>query len=1194
MKKYFRTCVVSLLSFALFAIGQGVMAQAVIFPQELQPGVATVNMGDSVITLSNDVLVAKFKYDYEKLLFDGCEEMGLLPGTEIFKISLADGVEVPASEMTLKSVNVQTIDGDQNAVKGSERFNGAEINAQFIYGDLSIDWRAVLRDGSHYLRTEMDITANADVAMSSVTPMIYTVQNLEGQKSPVVVGNTRGAVIASDKIFAGLETPMGLNSVEGGSADLVNFAYSSWTANDWSWNPGSEVPADILSLGFADNEIVGKRGYLIFRQSGEMTVEFLYSSGNHRLNMVGVDLVDLSGNVVSHDYHIGYTGSQKENNVYTVNVPAVGAYLLRYFVEVKTESITSTGTINVNKRVSVADIEYSLPEGETPYYTPVITKEEEDAPATDENVLVGGKVITDVWQNDLEGFAQDATAPEGLDTWGDTEATINVYSKEYKYTINKGTLSVGFTYSSGTYGLDIVGVDLADAQGNIVAKDYHYGNAGYNSTNNTYTIEVPETAEYTLRIMVDRQDKNPYNTKGNISISLSENGLFGTLNDGDELTSTWSPSSWSDIADDDVPARVVEAGCLRENARIIEKKIAMASEGALTVTFAYTNGSHKLNIVGIDLLDTDGSIVANDYHAGSTGNENSKNVYNITLPGAGTYTVRMFADNSEEINSNGTITMGLKNSYTVYLVAPKYTPIKGLWRRNTTLVEGKTWNISAVVGLIAPGQARRSFLAYSERERAVPWRSVPVYNSWYELNINRNNASNPADNMNIEQCVDVVEQWNTNFYQKYGKAPYAFVWDDGWDNYGEWTFHTGFPNGLKEVNEITMPMGAGNGAWLGPVGGYGVSGANRRAYWANQGGMQLSNPLYRKVFVDACDNIVNNHHGVYFKLDGISAQFSSVGPDAGTTGEENAEAIIEIEKDFRSIKEDLFFNTSVGTWASPFWFRFTDAVWRQENDYGEIGNQGTDREKWITYRDNLVHQNFVTNSPLCPINTLMTHGFILTEFGSVSKNMDYAGVVRELRCAFACGSGMVELYCDYKLMNNINGGALWGDLAECMDWHEANADVLPDIHWVGGDPWDGAKANIYGWAAWNAKKAVLTLRNPAASEQSIRITLRQALDIPNYVSTTISLSDAFDDQLAVEGLDITKPIDIDTELTIVLPASSVYIYNGVDNSYIETAIDAPKQDPTVANNKIYDLLGRQHSEAQDGINIVGGKKYIKN
>lgn len=476
--------------------------------------------------------------------------------------------------------------------------------------------------------------------------------------------------------------------------------------------------------------------------------------------------------------------------------------------------------------------------------------------------------------------------------------------------------------------------------------------------------------------------------------------------------------------------------------------------------------------------------------------------------------------------------------------------IEGLWRRNTTLKARKTWNISSVVGLVAPKQLRRSFLAYSERERAVAWRPYPVYISWYELNIDRNNAQAPSykGNMTVEQCADVVSHWKTHFYDKYQMAPKAFVWDDGWDQYGTWTFNPNFPNGFDEPANEAKKMGTGIGAWLGPVGGYGQSGEYRRAYWRSKGGMQLSNEDYYNFFIRCCTNMIDRYDFRFFKFDGISAQASAIGPDEGTRGEENAEAIISIERAVRQKRPDIFLNTTVGTWASPFWFHFTDAVWRQEGDYGEAGDQGTDRERWITYRDRLVYQNFIQRSPVCPINTLMTHGFILSRWGAVSKNMDYDGIVREMRCAFACGSGMVELYNDYKLMDEIkdnqgNAGVLWKDLAECIKWQQEQADVLPDAHWVGGNPWDGKKANVYGWAAWNGKKSVLTLRNPSTSAQTFTTTLREALDIPAYVRGKITLTHAFN-QAELDGMPINKAIDIDTPLVLNLPGSSVFIYNG--------------------------------------------------
>ena len=675
----------------------GSWAQAVIFPQKKQPGVAKITQKSNSYQLVNKVLKASFINTGGKLYFNGCSELGLQPDTELFKVLLGDGSTVAASGMKLEDVKIVTIGEEPSAATASLRYAGKALEARFTYGDLSITWRAVLRDGSHYLRTEMDIKAARDLSMKGIVAMNYLVGKNSAYTAPEVVGNTRGAILASNHIFAGLETPMGLNS----------------------------------------------------------------------------------------------------------------------------------------------------------------------------------------------------------------------------------------------------------------CKDE--GNA---------------------------------------------------------------------------------------------------------------------------------------------------------------------------------------------------THIEGLWRRNTTLKAGKTWNISSVVGLVAPNQLRRSFLAYSERERAVAWRPYPVYISWYELNIDRNNAPAPSykGNMTVEQCADVVSHWKTHFYDKYQMAPKAFVWDDGWDQYGTWTFNPNFPNGFDEPANEAKQMGTGIGAWLGPVGGYGQSGEYRRAYWRSKGGMQLSNEDYYNFFIRCCTNMIDRYDFRFFKFDGISAQASAIGPDEGTRGEENAEAIISIERAVRQKRPDIFLNTTVGTWASPFWFHFTDAVWRQEGDYGEAGDQGTDRERWITYRDRLVYQNFIQRSPVCPINTLMTHGFILSRWGAVSKNMDYDGIVREMRCAFACGSGMVELYNDYKLMDEIkdnqgNAGALWKDLAECIKWQQEQADVLPDAHWVGGNPWDGKKANVYGWAAWNGKKSVLTLRNPSASAQSFTTTLREALEIPSYVRGKITLTHAFS-QAELQGMPINKPIDIDTPLTLNLPGSSVFIYNG--------------------------------------------------
>ena len=844
---------------------------AALYPaQQEAVGVAKIEEKEGVYTLSNNVLAASFMRLGDAIYFAGSEAMNLVAGTEIFTVAFGAGDNVAASAMTLKSLEVEDLESNTTAIGGAEHYAGKALVANYEYtykeSDIAIEWRAVLRDGSHYLRTEMELYGEDNVDMFNVIPMIYNVDTKAAGSTPKSIGNTRGAVLMSNKIFAGLETPTAYNTVGGATGDEDN------------WNLTSTL--DAISLTAA--------------------------------------------------------------------------------------------------------------------------------------------------------------------SW----------------------------------------IQLTQAEAEAVKR-----------------VEEATGATYP--------------------------NLFAYKQTGVEL----------------------------KKGQKVEVKVE------------YKSGSHRLNFGGADLVASNGDIVASDYHKGYSGSQHDKNTFTFTAPNEGTYTIRVFVENkTESIDATSQLTTKIYTAKEGVVINTDIVGIQGRWSRNTTLEQGETWKVAAVVGLIAQDgteadenihktQKRRSFLAYSERERAVPWRAVPVYISWYELNINRNNAAPGSEHTNMvaDQVLDVLDHWKSDFYNRYGMAPKMFVIDDGWDTYGEWQFHSGFPNEMRDIAASAKEMdGAGVGAWLGPVGGYGQSGNYRRDYWNNTrtGGMQLSNPDYYAAFKKAAHNLVKNQGDNYtfFKFDGISAQFSAVGPDNGDTGNENAEGIIRLERYVREeLREDIFFNTTVGTWASPFWYQISDATWRQENDHGRAGNNSINRENWITYRDELVYRNYVTNSPICPINTLMTHGFILTKYGPpADDSRNYLNVRNELRCAFLCGSGMVELYNDYDLMNSINGGALWADLAECIAWQKRNADVLPDAHWVGGSPWNGSKAEVYGWASWNGTKSTLALRNGGNDAQTYKFTLRSALNIPANVTGSIVLRSAFGDQAALEGLTEGTAINIDTELTVKLPGSSVYAFEGID------------------------------------------------
>lgn len=675
------------------------------------------------------------------------------------------------------------------------------------------------------------------------------------------------------------------------------------------------------------------------------------------------------------------------------------------------------------------------------------------------------------------------------------------------------------------------------------------------------------------KIFAGVEHPTAYNTVGD---ATGDESNYDLTESKDEVTMGTS-NTWTDMNDSDVPQRMQEVlGSISNVYSYVPQTVTLKKGQKIEVTIKYTSGAHKLFIGGVEIVKHgETAASANDYHLGYAGSTLTDNVYNIVAPYDGTYDIRILVNGRAENASIDAVTTMQTNIYTPkenVKINTNIVSIQGRWSRNTTLAQNDTWKISAVIGLVAQdgvndndasytkNQKRRSILAYSERERAVPWRAFPVYNSWYELNINRNNAQpgNEASNFNSAQVENVVKHWKSSLYDNYKIAPKSFVVDDGWDVYGTWKFHTGFPNGFRDFAALAKKMGSGIGAWLGPVGGYGQSGDYRRAYWANKGGMQLSNPEYYKTFLAAARELVTNSGKFdgsneylyqYFKFDGISKQFTSVGPDPGDTGNENAEGIIRLEQYVRdSLRSDIFFNTSVGTWASPFWYHITDATWRQENDFDYAGNSSIKRENWITYRDRLIYQNYVQNSPVCPINSIMSHGFMLSKFaGPAAMSTDYASVLRELRAAFACGTGMVELYSEYSLLDNINDGRLWKDIADLIKWQKEYADVLPDAHWVGGNPWNGTNEQVYGWASWNGTKATLALRNGDDAPQTFTTTLREALNIPkSWQESTVRLVAPFSDQQKLEGWPETKDINIDQQLTLKLPKNSLFMFSTND------------------------------------------------
>lgn len=629
-----------------------------------------------------------------------------------------------------------------------------------------------------------------------------------------------------------------------------------------------------------------------------------------------------------------------------------------------------------------------------------------------------------------------------------------------------------------------------------------------------------------------------------------------------EVKSTWNPEAWtasSFRSAFSIPASFEQkygkefsskSGPTMMHLSTAEGPVKFGQSGSCSITFKYKVGNHRLNILGVQLLDSAEAVVSEDVHKGNTGHASSNNTYTLNVPAAGDYTLRYWVETkTESIASSGSIEISLpllKEEKKADTTSDRL--VKGYWNRKAPLQAGNTWKVASVVGLIAPQQQRRSFLAYSERERAVAYRPFVHYNDWYEIGIVINNNNDPRKRNSEHWQLKLLSTWYTEMYKKRNTVIDAFVIDDGWDEFNSlWDFHVGFPNGFELTNVLAKEMKSGIGTWLGPVGGYGHAKNLRLANWNrnhpnNQiGNFQLSNKEYFDAFIGRCSQMVNDYEMRYFKFDGISTHFHSKGP--GNT--EDAEGIIRVLTALRQARPDIYINTSVGTWASPFWFQYTDCVWRQENDFGQEGNVGDARDKWITYRDRLVHEVYVTGAPLCPINSIMTHGLIYTRNGPPHvMSRDAANCIKEMRMAFGCGTSLQELYVDQDIMNQKNG-VLWDELATCIKWIRANKDVLADVHWVGGNPWDRRKndGDIYGWAAWNPHKCTLTLRNSSGKVKTLSTTLRQVLDVPPSVKGRITLRNSFADQRALPGV-TNATIDVDAPISFTLQPMEVFVWEG--------------------------------------------------
>ena len=452
--------------------------------------------------------------------------------------------------------------------------------------------------------------------------------------------------------------------------------------------------------------------------------------------------------------------------------------------------------------------------------------------------------------------------------------------------------------------------------------------------------------------------------------------------------------------------------------------------------------------------------------------------------------------------------------------------------RELPLLAGQSVTYSSVIGVAHAVELRRDFLKYVELERAHPYRTFLHYNSWYDLGY--------FDRYNEQGAVAVVQSFGDQLTKQRGVKLDSFLFDDGWDDPATlWKFNPGFPDGLAKVTQTAEGYGAAPGIWLSPWGGYDkpkqqrLASARAQGFETNEGGFALSGPKYYRYFRDTCFEMIDKYRVNQFKFDGTGNANEVI---KGSDFDSDFDAAIHLIGEVRAKKPDLYVNLTTGTYPSPFWLLYADSIWRGGEDHSFAG-VGSNRQRWITYRDSQIYRWVVEEGPLFPMNSLMLHGLIYARHAQRLGSDPGHDFPDEVHSYFGTGTQLQEMYITPSLLSTQD----WDVLAEAAKWSRDNAQTLKDSHWIGGDP---VRLEVYGWASWSPAKGIVTLRNPSDRQQDFTTTLAALLELPADSTPSYAARSPWKAESAASTLNISvkeqhtfhlQPFQV---LTLVLVPSS--------------------------------------------------------
>ena len=270
--------------------------------------------------------------------------------------------------------------------------------------------------------------------------------------------------------------------------------------------------------------------------------------------------------------------------------------------------------------------------------------------------------------------------------------------------------------------------------------------------------------------------------------------------------------------------------------------------------------------------------------------------------------------------------------------------------------------------------------------------------------------------------------------------------------------------------------------WLSPFGGY-EGNPKQRPALGKQQGLEMGagrlrglEPKYSARF----RQLARPHRGArcasFFKFDGLARSL------------DETEAMLAPQPRVPRTPAGLFLDLTTGASPSPFWLWYGDST-SAAGDKTWVLRAPDQSQQWVTYRDLVTYYNVVRAAPLYPINSLMTQGVVLGKFTTAAP-LEATRRKSARKCdRFSPAARACRLYISPEMLTPEN----WDDLAACASWSAKNADVLVDVHWIGGDL---GRAKSMAGPRGRRARASWRVRNPTPQRATIAIDIGRAFELP--------------------------------------------------------------------------------------------------